>query len=285
MIEANRITRRSLYTLALILAIAAYMRVYTLFFLHDFFSWDIPIFIGIALISIGLVWWLAYTYLNFVAAVVAGLMYAVNPWSINSAFLPVDAIIVPLMLLAQLVVLRGSTESRKWSTRIRWAPFLFAVGLFSFGLLTGRTITPNEISPLTYLVQLISGSGLRAVAGKNISAVSIAAPSTIWLLFLGSGVVVGFAAMWVRSKLLLLLSLWIALPLAIAFPWRTISIYFITPLLPLLCLLVGAGVAWLIKLLPGKPYSRMIVLAVYGAIFLSQGLWWLGVVRYLQSNP
>jgi hypothetical protein len=233
-IKTHRLTRRSLVVLILTLLVMAYMRLGAP-------AAVTPNMVAVVMTHLAVaaaLWGIIHRYLNFTAALIFGLMYALSPWAI-----------------------------------------FYARDSANYGLLADG----NTANPIVYMAWVATGLGVEQVvapeAAENLLA-TVPRPGEIWLLTLGAAVLLGFPALWFRSRLFfVIVVLWVVIPILIGLA----TDYLVPTPLPL-CLLAGAGVAWLIKLLPGKPYSRMIVLSAYGVIFLSQALWWRGVLRFLESR-
>jgi hypothetical protein len=270
--------------LALILMVAGYLQIMTLttnLLYSQGFYW-----IGFSLAVVGLIWWIAYRYINNTAAIVAALMSAFNPWTVFYSAHPLNVIQLGL-LIGLVFTLVWIVEQKPWAA-LMLIMFLGIIVFFVGGVIIILIASgfPNQ-NLLQTITSLLLNIG-NYVAGLNIPGTSaVPRPGEIWLLFLGLATFIGLPALWLRLRTLFtFIVLWIVILIGLALIFDDEKGSFILIYaLPTFCLLAGAGVAWLIKLLPGKPYSRMIVLATYGAIFLSQGLWWQGVVRYLQSNP
>jgi hypothetical protein len=279
-LEPKKIGRRDWYMLVLILMVAAYLRLMGLAIdlrygpeLH----WTL-----LSLVVIGFIWLTAYRYISSTSAIVAALMGAFNPSLIYYAG-HLSNIIQLYLLMMLIFALITIIEEKTWATLALIMSLGGVVLIFLFSLVSLFTLNPNFLTTIQTL-PLYLGQYTAGLATPIVS--SIPRPSEIWLLFLGLATLIGFPALWLRSRTMFkLIIMWISGLLGLITAFSLQASFMVIYAVPALCLLAGAGVAWLIKLLPGKPYSRMIVLATYGAIFLSQGLWWQGVVRYLQSNP
>lgn len=190
------------------------------------------------LIALGLIWYIVNRRLNFTAALIFGLMYVLSPWQI---------------LYSRL-------------------------GLFYDIFANALAQKPN---PFLFTTWTATGLGIEHVLSPASSInliASVPRPAEVWLLLIGGAVLLGFPALWFRSRqIFIVVALWVIIPILVA----SFTDYLMPAIFPL-CILAGAGVAWLIKLMPGKPYSRMIILAAYGVVFLSQALWWRGALRYLE---
>ncbi|GIL14424.1 MAG: hypothetical protein BroJett038_31440 [Chloroflexota bacterium] len=295
--------------------------------------------------GVGLLWWIAHRYLGRVAALAAGLAYALNPWAIlYSRKIWAQDFHTPFLLLAIVLGLYGFGENKRWAqiaclpvlmsaVQIHFAAWallpLYLVCLwigrktlsaralfFSFVLATmtllpfllGLSSTlqqdPNRIAnavarsgkaltltpdALIFNARLATGLALETwVAPQQTADLlgSVPPPAGLWLL-IGTAVVVGLAAVWrpPHRQLALLLIVWVGLPVAVfSITWTRVYPHYFVASIPALCLLAGVGLAWLVNAAPGKPYSRTALLAGFGVLLLTQGLWWRGLLRYLDST-
>jgi hypothetical protein len=283
-IKINRLTRRSRLVLILTLLIAAFMRINASRRLDD---------IAITLAIIALLWLIVYRYLNFTAALITSIMFTFAPWSLLYAQVGLISIAQMLLLLAFACAVYARIEGKKWGWFISVPAVLAAIPIFLV-IISGAYYTKSGNVPLSpdafiFTAQVATGIGVENAVVSQQEAVALLTnvprPQEIWLLLLGGAAILGFPSLWFRARtMFFLISLWVILPILIFTPTWISTIYptYLTLSLPALCLLAGAGVAWLIKLMPGKPYSRMIILAAYGVVFLSQALWWRGVLRYIE---
>jgi hypothetical protein len=290
-IPVNYVRPRNLIGLILTLLIAGFMRLDSGEIIKGT-PLDILSLI-IDLTTITVLWLIAYRYLSPTAALIAGLMCALNPWIIAfSAMSPIFSLPPLLTILALSLIVCGFPEKRNWSLFLGifigflafWGELLFVF----FGLVSHpeNTLFSNTFSAMFYAV---SGSGFERYLNPEqttLLQLNIPYPAEIWLLFLSSAALLGLPALYFRSRNIFILAILLGILPAFILSlvhWVLADPLMFIPEIPIFCLLAGAGVAWLIKLLPGKPYSRMIVLSAYGVIFLSQALWWRGVLRYLES--
>ncbi len=248
---------------------------------------DDTLTIAINLVIIGLLWVIVYRYLNFTAALIAGLMYAFSPWAIWYSQ-------PPLLLLYSLLLIPFAPSiyifsETKGLARILCIPLFILLMYFYLVIILPSYSSGNTTSkanPFTYTIDFVTGLNVeRAIepAQAQVLLINVPRPESVWLLVLGSATLLGLPALWLKSRrIFLVVILWIGIPILLLALKISFNPEEILPVLPALCLLAGAGVAWLIKLMPGKPYSRMIILSAYGVVFLSQALWWRGVLRYLE---
>jgi hypothetical protein len=290
-IKSNYLTHRSWLVLILTLLIAAFIR----FSQPGFFLGSHPAAAIIDLFIITLLWLDTYRYLNFTAALIAGMMYTFAPWSLLYSSTVILNTPQLLLLLAFACTIYARIEGKKWAWFISVPAVLATILVFHIIISSAYyTDSPNitlSSEALISTAQVVSGLEVENAVLFGQDAANLLAnvprPQEIWLLLLGGAAIVGFPALWFRSRLIFfLIALWVTVPILVFTPtWlRTIYPSYLMVSLPALCLLAGAGVAWLIKLMPGKPYSRMIILAAYGVVFLSQALWWRGVLRYLEMT-
>lgn len=290
-IKLNRLTRRSRLVLVLTLLIAAFMRVYAIDGRANFLS------TGFSVAVAAILWIVAYRYLNFTVALIAGLMYALSPWAVAWGAFENVSLIQLLLIIAFATAIYARLENKNRAWIISLLSCITGVAFYVYLLLyitlaqvdQAREPNINKFSNLdgfVYIAHVTTGIEL----GKSVGIPPhIPYPSEIWLLCIGMATLIGTAAIWFQRYRLIatLLTTWVVTTIMLYilwdFPYLALFEHtLLIPLIPALCLLAGAGVAWLVKLMPGKPYSRMIILAAYGVVFLSQALWWRGALRYLE---
>jgi hypothetical protein len=149
------------------------------------------------------------------------------------------------------------------------------------------TISPDA---LFQVIRLATGLGLESwVAPRQQADLlrQVVPPAASWLV-IGAAALVGLVVVWKdRSQRLMagLLTLWVIGPLLIfTSTWTLVYPHYFTASIPALSVLAGIGVAWLAAIVPEKPYSRTVVVAAFGLILLTQGLWWRGLLRYLDTT-
>jgi fucose 4-O-acetylase-like acetyltransferase len=139
------------------------------------------------------------------------------------------------------------------------------------------------------IVQLSTGLGLETWVAPEQQANLLRAtpPVTGFWFLIGAAALVGLLVVWRAKPLRLmagLLSLWVISPLLLFTPgWTEVYPHYFTATIPALSLLTALGVTWLADCLPGKPMSRTLVLSAFGMILLTQGFWWRGLLRYVDS--
>lgn len=158
----------------------------------------------------------------------------------------------------------------------------------AFDRTSGRDLSLSS-DALLYNSWLITGLRLETwVAPEQEKEFLQAIPPLTGLWYVvGIAAVVGLRAVWTRKfrHLALFVTLWAIIPILVFTPtWTDTYIHYFVASIPALCLLVGVGVTWLADSLPGKPMSRAGVLAGFGVILLTQGIWWRGMLRYVDTT-
>jgi 4-amino-4-deoxy-L-arabinose transferase-like glycosyltransferase len=311
-------------------------------------------------IGVGLLWLIAHRYLGNIAALTAGLVYAVNPWAVlYSRKIWAQDFLTPFLLAALLLGRYGFAEDgdprRRKAAQIACLPiFLFALQihfavwvllpLYCWLLWDGRKRTswrtlavsgvlsalvllpyavglaqtldqdPTRISDtfnrsavskglsmsgdaLLYLARLATGAGLETwVAPQQQSDLlaRVPTPSAIWIALIGAAVLFGCIRLWRRYNraLAMLITLWILLPLIIFTPsWTPIYPHYFIASIPALALLMGIGIASAIMVvnqrLPSATHRHIaeaVGFAALGVVLITQGLWWHGLLRYLDMT-
>lgn len=299
--EPPRLTQRARLSLVLVLFIAGFMRFsqpgilllddnLILVLTTNMVSPMWLVVAGLNTAAVGVLWWIGWRQFNFTVALVAALTLALNPWALAlSHAVSFVGLLLPLLVVAGVLAFADSYRWRLVGIGGFVAVLLLAAVVLDFTPLSNTALPQN-------VAHMIAGTGLEHIIAPpnqetilsnlpervTIEAVFIAnvpRPDAIWLLFLGSATAVGLAALWFsanrRAALLIYGS--VALPLLGALLQPAL----ILALLPGAALLIGAAVTWLLRLLPGGQITRLIVLAAWAAILLSQALWWRGALRYI----
>lgn len=149
------------------------------------------------------------------------------------------------------------------------------------------TITPDA---LVTAARFATGLGLENVVAPEQTAdllSNIPTPTVLWWVVGGLALAgqVALAALPSCRRFAPLLVAWIGVPLlAFSLSWTPVYPHYFIASIPALCLLTGIGITALIETAPGKPYSRVVVLAAFAVVLLTQGLWWRGLLRYLDTT-
>lgn len=143
---------------------------------------------------------------------------------------------------------------------------------------------------LVYGAYFITGYGLETwVAGEahQEAMLTLVPPPALWWL-LGALWVCGVVWMALHRSmrgLLVLLMVWGIVPFIVFMPnWTPTYPHYFVASLPPMALLIGAGVAWLTRVVPLGATGRMIILLAFAVIIASQGIWWRGAVRFLDET-
>ncbi len=162
-----------------------------------------------------------------------------------------------------------------------------------FGALGSRSSSRGlslKIDALRWTTDLATGIGIETqlTPGEMDDLLRRVPPQTqLWAL-LGAVTLAGFGLIWTTRyrRMALLVLLWVLLPLIVFTPaWTQVFPHYLIASIPALSLLAGVTVGWLARHLPGKPLSRVVILTAFIAILLTQGLWWRGLMRYVESVP
>ncbi len=143
---------------------------------------------------------------------------------------------------------------------------------------------------LTHAVQLATGLGLEtwvAPAHQDDLLAQIPPPSALWML-VGMMTLAGVIGVWRNypRSLAIILLLWAGLPLLLFLPgWTAVYPHYFIAGIPAFGGLAGVGAAWLAERWPRIRYSRVVLLAGLTVILFTQGFWWRGLLRYLDSTP
>lgn len=157
------------------------------------------------------------------------------------------------------------------------------------GVSAGLGLSPDA---LVYTARLATGIGLETWVAPQQQAellANVPAPSILWAA-LGLFMIIGLLRCLqnLPSQHFTLLLLWFALPLLAFTPtWTQIYPHYFIGSIPALALLIGLGSGSLISLtsLWIKPsHSRQVIVAGITLILLTQGIWWRGLLRYLDTH-
>lgn len=306
-------------------------------------------------IGVGLLWLIAHRYFGRRIALIAGLVYALNPWAVlYSRKIWAQDFHTPFLLIALLLGLYGFLESDEryprwklagqalclpiflfafqihfaawvllpvyfvilWLGRrqISWRTLLLTTALsllvllpYAVGLSQTLERDPERISntlnrsgmsrglslsgdSLIYTARLATGLQLETWVAPEQQAdllEKVPRPSALWML---SGVAVlvgGFGLFAVRAyqRFALPILLWVGLPVVVFAPtWTPVYPHYFVASLPALALLAALGLEVVLHLFSSKSLTRPVILGAYAAILLTQGFWWRGVMRYVDTT-
>jgi len=176
----------------------------------------------------------------------------------------------------------------------------YAIGFYQTALANPDQANPDAVSTLAddnaafsfksirYLSFLATGYGLETWLAPSAQdemnqAVS---PSGIWLI-IGGMVLLGTSLLarkqWRPYAPLLLL--WAYLPALSLIPqWAGVYPHYFIASIPALMLLAGIGVAQIAEIVPQKSLGSTIILGAFGFILLTQGMYWRGALRFVDSR-
>lgn len=313
---------------------------------------------GLNVIGVGLLWWIAHRYFGRTIALVAGLSYALSPWAIlYSRKIWAQDFHTPIVLAGILLGLYGfweitQQENRsKWLSSHEWAqawtlPVLlfafqihfaawallpvyagivlvkwkniswraiavsfvlcllvmtpYAIGFYQTALANPDQTNPDAVSTLAsdesafsfdsirYLSFLGTGFGLETWLAPDAQDEmnQVVAPSGIWLI-IGGMILIGTGLL-VRKQwrpYAPLILVWAYLPALSLIPqWAGVYPHYFIASIPALMLLAGIGVAQLASIVPLKSFGSTIVIVAFAFILLTQGMYWRGVLRFVDSR-
>ena len=146
-----------------------------------------------------------------------------------------------------------------------------------------------DLQPLTLLSDLATGLGLETWMAPNeqVDMLAQVPPFAPWL-FLGLLSLGGAISLVITARYRPFAALcftWVLLPIIVFIPvWTPVYVHYFIPVLPILALLCGIGLARLIALDPAKPLGRVVLLSAFAILVLTQGMWWRGALRYVDQN-
>lgn len=155
-----------------------------------------------------------------------------------------------------------------------------------------------SLDALRYTAYLATGLGIETWVAPNQQPDLLARVpvlSTLWLI-IGVLALVGLAALWWRDRLLaLFVSAWALLPLLVFTPtWTTVYPHYFIGAIPAYALLAGLGLEMLITVgaqtiasiqtASNRRLPRTVLLVAYCAILATQGIWWRGLMRYVDTT-
>lgn len=149
----------------------------------------------------------------------------------------------------------------------------------------GLSLSANAF---TYAARLATGLGLETWVAPEQQADllrRVPPPVALWLI-LGMLTLVGLVTGWVKHQRYMagLLTLWAGVPILVFTPtWTEVYPHYLTASLPAFALLAAIGACAASESLPGKPYTPMLVNVVLGVLLLTQGFWWRGLLRFVDT--
>jgi 4-amino-4-deoxy-L-arabinose transferase-like glycosyltransferase len=215
-----------------------------------------------------------------------------------------------LLPLYVVFILTSRSSVRTWAVSLALSALVLAP--FIVGILQTLSDDPNRISDalnrseasqglglsgdaLRYTAYLASGLGVETWVAPNRQAellASVPVLPALWLM-VGALALVGLFGVWRRYRpLALLLSAWALLPLVVFTPtWTTVYPHYFIGAIPAYALLSGIGLEMLVGLLsrhlipvPSKRLPRTVLLVGYCVILMTQGIWWRGLMRYVDTT-
>lgn len=177
----------------------------------------------------------------------------------------------------------------------------YAIGFYQTALANPSQADPTAVSTLAndeaafstlslrYLSFLGTGFGLETWLAQSPNEQAdmnqTVAPVGIWLI-IGGLILLGTILLgrkhWRPYALLMLI--WAYLPaLALIPQWAGVYPHYFIASIPALMLLAGIGVAQIADWVPLKSFGSTLILGAFAFILLTQGLYWRGVLRYVDS--
>ncbi len=147
-----------------------------------------------------------------------------------------------------------------------------------------------SLDALRWTTDLATGIGIETqLAPRQINDLLTRVPpqTQLWAL-LGAVTLAGVGFIWAKRyrRMAVLILPWVMLPVVIFTPtWTQAYPHYFIASIPALSLLAGVTISWLVRHLPGRPFSRVVILTAFVAILLTQGLWWRGLMRYVDTVP
>jgi 4-amino-4-deoxy-L-arabinose transferase-like glycosyltransferase len=296
--------------------------------------------------GVALLWLLAHRYFNPTVALIAGAVYALNPWAVlYSRKIWAQDFHTPFLLAALLLGLHGFLEGKRWAQMLCLPLLLFALQihfaawallpLYFWLLWTGRsrisrraiivTLVLSGLILLPYVVGLMqtldqdprrisdavgrSGAGSLSFSNDALASMTrlatglgletwvapeqqvelltnISTPAALWSI-VGLVVVIGIGVIWrlFGRDLGMLLILWLVLPVLAFTPTFTpVYTHYFIGSIPALAILAGIGLVGLLRWIPGKSISRIVIVSGFGVILLTQGFWWRDLLYYLDNT-
>lgn len=143
--------------------------------------------------------------------------------------------------------------------------------------------------PLVSIAYLTTGTGVETwVAPDQTGDLLKQVPplTPLWML-LGFATLMGIPALWTiqNRPLRVVLLMWVIFPVIVFTPsWTPVYPHYFVTSIPALMILIGVGLYWLTERLPMRRHSHTVALSFLTIILLTQGLWWRGLIRYLDET-
>lgn len=176
----------------------------------------------------------------------------------------------------------------------------YAIGFYQTALANPEQTNPEAVSTLAsdesafsfdsirYLSFLGTGFGLEIWLAPDAQDEmnQVVAPSGIWLIT-GGMILIGTGLLakkqWRPYAPLMLV--WAYLPALSLIPqWAGVYPHYFIASIPALMILAGIGVAQIASIVPLKSFGSTIVIVAFAFILLTQGMYWRGVLRFVDSR-
>lgn len=145
-----------------------------------------------------------------------------------------------------------------------------------------------SLQSIRYLSHLATGFGLETwLAPAQQNEMNQAVPPVALWAIIGGMILIGTALLFRKKWRLFapLLLIWAYLPaLALIPQWAGVYPHYFIASIPPLMLLAGIGVAWIARIVPLKSFGSSIILGAFALILLTQGIYWRGVLRYVDQT-
>jgi hypothetical protein len=145
-----------------------------------------------------------------------------------------------------------------------------------------------SIKSLQYLTYLATGFGMETwVAPQQQDEMLASVPPVALWWIIGAMVILGTILLYRKPLRVFapLLLVWAYLPAVALIPqWAGVYQHYFIASIPALMLLIGISVAWISEIVPLQPHGRSIILVAFVFILVTQGLYWRGVLRYVDST-
>jgi len=151
---------------------------------------------------------------------------------------------------------------------------------------TGLSLT---FEPIQHFAYLVTGFGLETwVAPEQQPELLANVPSVSlwWLNLLSFFIGVGFALYMPRYRTLtIIFLLWTIAPFFVFIPtWTPVYPHYFVASLPIMAIFIAIPIKYLTNIVPLGSIGRVIILSSVALILLTQGIWWRGLVRYVDTT-